>query len=50
MGTPAQNLSLWPSLTQNETSVASDQFCEHSKLENCRDNTGGIVDVTDSPT
>ncbi|KAL1644393.1 hypothetical protein SLS58_004307 [Diplodia intermedia] len=48
MGTPAQNLSLWPSLIQNETSVAAEQFCQRSKLANCRDNTNGIVDVTES--
>lgn len=48
MGTPAQNLSLWPSISQNETSVSAAEFCERSKLANCRDSTGGIVDVAES--
>lgn len=48
MGTPAQNLSLWPSIVQNETSVAAEQFCDNSTLADCRANTGGLVDVSQS--
>ncbi|KAF4303719.1 putative peptidase a1 [Botryosphaeria dothidea] len=48
MGTPAQNLSLWPSIVQNETSVAAEQFCGNSTLADCRANTGGLVDVSQS--
>lgn len=50
VGTPAQNQSLWPSLRQNETSVAHVDYCENSNLQNCERSTRGNFDVTESNT
>lgn len=48
MGSPPQNITLWPSLQQNETSVASLNFCTGSSLVNCTDSTGGAFDISSS--
>lgn len=48
VGTPAQNQSLWPSLRQNETSFAHEDFCSHSNFLNCSTRTGGFVDPLQS--
>ncbi|KAF2841523.1 acid protease [Patellaria atrata CBS 101060] len=50
VGTPAQNQSLWPSLKQNETSVAFFKFCQNSNLTNCEDSTNGNFETTESDT
>ena len=50
VGTPAQNQSLWPSLRQNETSFAHEDFCAHSNFLNCSMRTGGFVDPSQSAT
>ncbi|MBE7179927.1 MAG: hypothetical protein INR71_01760 [Terriglobus roseus] len=47
-GTPAQNQSSWPSLRQNQTSVASIAYCEHSALEDCQNATHGNYDPSAS--
>ncbi|OCK76380.1 acid protease [Lepidopterella palustris CBS 459.81] len=46
VGTPAQNQSLWPSLRQNQTSVASTQFCDNSTLVDCAQSTRGNFDTS----
>jgi hypothetical protein len=49
LGTPPQNQSLWPSLAQNHTSLASQTFCnQNSTLKNCDRSTGGFFDHNDS--
>ncbi|KAH8731762.1 aspartic peptidase domain-containing protein [Phaeosphaeriaceae sp. PMI808] len=49
LGTPAQNQSLWPSLSQNHTSFASHGYCdENSTLKNCDRSTGGFFNNQDS--
>ncbi len=40
-GTPAQNFSLWPSFTHNETTFAAGDFCTDESSANCVDNTHG---------
>ncbi|KAF1809625.1 acid protease [Eremomyces bilateralis CBS 781.70] len=45
-GTPSQNQSLFPSLRQNETSVASGDFCGRSQLRNCEGETHGTFDAS----
>lgn len=50
VGSPAQNQSLWPSLSQNETSVAYVDYCDHSTLLDCRDSTRGDFDPSQSST
>jgi hypothetical protein len=47
-GTPAQNQSLWPSITSNETSIADINFCQHSKFPNCQNSTGGFFNIDQS--
>ncbi|KAH7079724.1 aspartic peptidase domain-containing protein [Paraphoma chrysanthemicola] len=49
LGTPAQNQSLWPSITQNHTSFASHEYCQgNSTLKNCDSSTGGFYKNEDS--
>jgi hypothetical protein len=48
VGTTAQNQSLWPSLSQNETTVANIDFCSHSNLTDCVHSTRGNFDFTAS--
>ncbi|KAF2871323.1 aspartic peptidase domain-containing protein [Massariosphaeria phaeospora] len=43
VGTPAQNQSLWPSLSQNHTSFGTHAYCgDNSTLRNCDRSTGGF--------
>ncbi|KAF2467883.1 acid protease [Lindgomyces ingoldianus] len=47
VGSPAQNQSLWPSLSQNTTSFASSSYCNNNTtLKNCSVSTGGFFDVS----
>ncbi|KAF2743545.1 acid protease [Sporormia fimetaria CBS 119925] len=48
VGTPAQNHSLWPSLSQNHTSFATLDYCNNSTLRNCDTSTGGRFTPQDS--
>ncbi|KAF1954225.1 acid protease [Byssothecium circinans] len=48
VGTPAQNHSLWPSLSQNHTSFASHAYCGNSTLAKCDTSTGGFFKSEDS--
>ncbi|KAF2023650.1 acid protease [Setomelanomma holmii] len=49
LGTPAQNNSLWPSLSQNHTSFASHEYCQgNSTLKDCDVSTGGFYKNEDS--
>lgn len=49
LGTPAQNNSLWPSLSQNHTSFASQVYCkDNSTLKNCDRLTGGFFNNGES--
>lgn len=48
VGSPDQNQSLFPSLRQNETSVADISYCDHSDLANCDVSTGGNFDPSQS--
>ncbi|KAF2198534.1 acid protease [Delitschia confertaspora ATCC 74209] len=50
VGTPAQNQSLWPSLSQNHTSFASSKYCDNSTLKDCSRSTRGNFDATLSQT
>ena len=50
VGSPAQNQSLWPSLSRNETSVAVKEFCEQSDLRDCLNSTRGNFNSADSTT
>lgn len=50
IGSPAQNQSLWPSLSHNETTVAYVDFCDHSDLPDCKDSTRGNFDFGSSLT
>ncbi|KAF2021155.1 acid protease [Aaosphaeria arxii CBS 175.79] len=50
LGTPAQNQSLWPSLSQNHTSFSSNTFCDNSTLKDCDRSTGGFYVKEDSST
>ena len=51
VGTPAQNHSLWPSLSRNQTSFGAGTFCDgNSTLEDCRRSTGGFFNSRDSTT
>ena len=40
-GTPAQNFSLWPSFTHNETTFAAADFCTDESPADCEYNTHG---------
>ncbi|KAF2852029.1 acid protease [Plenodomus tracheiphilus IPT5] len=48
LGTPAQNNSLWPSLSQNHTSFAAPGYCKNITLRNCDKSTGGFFNDQDS--
>lgn len=49
LGTPAQNNSLWPSLAQNHTSFASQEYCKgNSTLKDCNRSTGGFFNSQES--
>ncbi|KAF2727711.1 acid protease [Polyplosphaeria fusca] len=48
VGTPAQNQSLWPSISQNHTSFAASTYCNNSTLKNCATSTGGLFDFSES--
>jgi hypothetical protein len=48
VGTPAQNHSLWPSLSQNHTSFAGKDYCNNSTLKDCADATGGTFITVES--
>lgn len=48
VGTPAQNHSLWPSLSKNHTSFASHAYCDNSTLKDCQTSTGGFFNAQDS--
>ncbi|CAI6298799.1 unnamed protein product [Periconia digitata] len=48
VGSPAQNHSLWPSLSQNHTSFASLSYCSNSTLKDCDRSTGGFFQPRDS--
>jgi len=51
VGTPAQNHSLWPSISQNHTSFAAHAYCEsNSTRKDCAVRTGGFFDKDDSTT
>lgn len=50
VGVPSQNQSLWPSITQNETSVADINFCSNSSLADCEDSTNGFFEPSLSAT
>jgi hypothetical protein len=43
-GSPPQNQSVWPSLRQNDTSVAGIGFCRNSTLPDCDAKMGGDFD------
>lgn len=49
LGTPAQNQSLWPSLLQNETTIADIDFCQSNNLT-CLNSTGGLFETDQSST
>jgi hypothetical protein len=48
VGSPAQNHSLWPSISQNHTSFGLIDYCDNSTLKNCPDATGGLFVQDDS--
>lgn len=48
LGTPPQNNSLWPSLSQNHTSFAAREYCSNATLKDCEKSTGGFYDSQDS--
>ncbi|KAI9766669.1 MAG: hypothetical protein M1835_007146 [Candelina submexicana] len=50
VGSPAQNQSLWPSLSYNDTSVADVDYCKGSNLTDCEHHTGGYFDLGHSAT
>jgi hypothetical protein len=50
VGTPSQNHSLWPSLSQNETSFARSTYCDESSLKDCSVSTGGNFNNDESST
>lgn len=50
VGSPAQNHSLWPSLSQNHTSFGAPTYCGNSTLRNCDVSTGGFFSHQDSTT
>lgn len=51
VGTPAQNHSLWPSLSRNQTSFGANTFCDgNSALKDCENSTGGFFNSRDSTT
>ena len=51
VGTPAQNQSLWPSISQNHISFAGRGYCDNnSTLRNCLTSTGGFFNTGDSHT
>jgi hypothetical protein len=52
VGSPAQNQSLWPSISQNHTSFASSRFCEDNSttLADCLTSTRGNFDFDVSST
>ena len=50
VGTPAQNQSLWFTLSDNETSVADGDFCQQSNLTDCNNTSGGFFATNLSTT
>lgn len=44
IGTPSQNLSQWPSLSNNETTVSSLDYCSHSPFQDCVQLAHGFYD------
>ncbi|KAI9725017.1 MAG: hypothetical protein M1812_000293 [Candelaria pacifica] len=50
VGSPAQNQSLWPSLSYNDTSMADVDYCKHSNFTDCEHHTGGYFDLRQSKT
>ncbi|RMZ88448.1 hypothetical protein DV736_g4327, partial [Chaetothyriales sp. CBS 134916] len=42
IGTQSQNQSMWPSLLDNETYLASTDFCDNTKYQSCRNETHGV--------
>jgi len=48
IGTPSQNLSQWPSLSNNETTVASLDYCTGSPFEDCLEFSHGFYDPAQS--
>ncbi|KEF54585.1 uncharacterized protein A1O9_09027 [Exophiala aquamarina CBS 119918] len=44
IGTPSQNLSQWPSLSNNDTYVASLDYCTGSPFEDCLELSHGFYD------
>lgn len=50
VGSPAQNQSLWPSLSRNHTSFGSHSYCDNSTLKDCQTSTGGFFNPQDSET
>ncbi|KAL9106691.1 MAG: hypothetical protein Q9227_008343 [Pyrenula ochraceoflavens] len=48
LGSPAQNLSLWPSIENNETSVAGLGICDGDSDAKCGDKTGGLFSISES--
>jgi hypothetical protein len=50
VGSPSQNMSLWPSLRQNDTVFAEWSFCGKSNLTDCEEKTGGRFDPSLSDT
>jgi hypothetical protein len=43
-GSPPQNVSIWVSLRQNDTSVAEVGFCGNSTMRDCEARIGGEFD------
>ncbi|KAF2140240.1 uncharacterized protein K452DRAFT_230487 [Aplosporella prunicola CBS 121167] len=50
VGSPSQNQSLVPSLSHNEISVASIDYCKHSRLPHCVNETHGNFNFSESGT
>lgn len=48
VGTPSQNMSLWPSLSHNESRLASYRFCEGSTVPDCLESTHARFESTGS--
>jgi len=42
IGTPSQNLSSWPSLSYNETTVASVAYCQNGSSTDCASSQHGF--------
>ncbi len=50
VGSPAQNQSLWPSLSYNDSSVADVNYCKGSNFTDCENQTGGYFNFEQSAT